>query len=196
MSMIYPVTLLLIPLVVVAMLRPAGLWGNLITFVNLLVASLLAMNYFEAAAVFIASLSPMLAYYADFIALWGIFAGAAFLLKALTDRASLIRVRFSGPIENVGNLAVLAATGWMLLCFTAASIHVAPLGRTALFGGFTPTRSVLFDVVAPDRLWLGFFQRTSEGALSAGQTFDKEGDFLIRYAARREAFERPTIVGQ
>src|SRR5579871_2010380 len=127
MSIIYSVLLLLIPFAAFALLRPAGLWSSLITLVNLLVAALLAMNYFEWAAGFLVDMMPSLAYYADFIALWALFAGVAFLLKAITDRVSLVRVRFSKPIEGLGNAAALLAIGWLLLCFTAASVHTAPL---------------------------------------------------------------------
>ncbi|MBS0209697.1 MAG: hypothetical protein JSS27_12175 [Planctomycetes bacterium] len=191
MSIIYPVLLLLIPFATFGLMRPAGLWGNLIALVNLLIAALLAMNYFEWAAGFLVDMMPSLAYYADFMALWGIFAGVAFLLKAITDRVSLVRVRFSKPVEGLGNAAALLAIGWLMLCFTAASIHVAPLGRTAVFDGFTPTQGALWGMF-PDRLWLGLVQRTSEGAFADGEIFDKDGSFLVRYAARRELFERPT----
>jgi hypothetical protein len=70
---------------------------------------------------------------------------------------------------------------------------------------FRPERANLFNMIAPDRQWLGFTQYTSENVFAAGRIFDGPvSDFIddnsddnrntiwpsfpIRYASRREQF--------
>jgi hypothetical protein len=70
---------------------------------------------------------------------------------------------------------------------------------------FRPERANLFNIIAPDRQWLGFTQYASESLFATGRIFDGPvSDFIddqaddnrntvwpsfpIRYASRREQF--------
>ena len=46
----------------------------------------------------------------------------------------------------------------------------------------------MFFGLAPDRKWLAFTQRMSQGAYS-GATFDPEGEYMVKYAIRRAELE-------
>jgi hypothetical protein len=193
MSILLPLALLLVAVSLLAFLGTAGLWSNLITLVNVVVAGLLAMNFFEPLAGWIAGmLGGMFAsgpYYADLTAIWGLFAGILFALKFATDNLSRIKVKFPRPLEMAGSYVVIAAISWIMICFTAATLHMAPLAREFMYGAFNGEKPAFFGF-APDHYWLGFVQRTSQGAFGRGHIFDDQGTFVFRYAGRRELFDR------
>ena len=84
-----------------------------------------------------------------------------------TDSLSRYRVRFRMPVEHTGRVVFAAWTGWVILCFVVFSLHTAPLARSPFRGGFAQEPlSNNFVGLAPDRIWLGFMQSRSEGALS------------------------------
>lgn len=194
MTIIFPVVLIVMMIVVLAVRMGSGLWSNLVMLGNIVVAALIAMNFFELLAGLIVGAAGFTAYYADFISIWVIFAITLMILKAITDIASRIKVRFPKPVETVGNLLLVAAIGWILVCFTTMTFHLAPLGREAVFGGFKPENPSFFGF-SPDRMWMGFVQRESEGTLSSANIFDAKGDFMVRYAVRRERLDRPDATG-
>ncbi|HEX3871370.1 MAG TPA: hypothetical protein VHV77_13085 [Pirellulales bacterium] len=189
MTFVFPGLLILVIVFVLAFRLAGGLWSNLIMLGNVIVAALVATNYFELVAGFLANNLSMLAYYADFLAIWVLFAVTLMVLKAVTDMASPVKVRFPKPVETIGNFAVLIAIGWLFVCFATMTIHLAPLGRDAFAGGFKPENANFFGF-APDRLWMGLVQRESEGTFATSNVFDAKGDFMVRYAARREKFDR------
>ncbi|HWB00296.1 MAG TPA: hypothetical protein VG713_17500 [Pirellulales bacterium] len=190
MGIIFPISLILLIVVIVAFRQSAGLWSNLIMLGNTVVAALVATNYFEPLATKLSGMLAALGMYADFVALWVLFAATVFALKIATDSVSRYVVRFPKVVELAGNYVALLALGWVVVCFTAMSIHTAPLSREPFAGGMKPEQANFFGF-APDRLWLGFAQRTSQGALAGGNVFDPNGDLTLRYAARRELFDRP-----
>lgn len=188
LALLFPLVLVLILVIVAALLGSSGLWGNLITLVNTVVAGLLATNYFEAFAGWIVN-TVGLSYYADLAAFWLLFGVIFTVLRVATDLTSKFKVRFPKPVEMAGAYVLALAVGWVLVCLVTMSIHLAPLGRTVLFDGFKPEEPCFYGI-APDRLWLGFAQRASQGAFGGTKVFDADGSFLIRYAARREKFDR------
>jgi hypothetical protein len=95
-------------------------------------------------------------------------------------------------VELAGSILLSAVVGWVLVCFIATTIHLAPLPRTAFGGGFDPNKRMVFGL-APDIKWLAFTFKTTSGALSRGgeQTaFDPQGQFITVYNSRRAALER------
>jgi hypothetical protein len=68
-----------------------------------------------------------------------------------------------------------------------------------MFLAFRPEDPMIYGL-APDRRWLAFTQRMSDGtfarmaddAYPQGHVFDPRGEFMIKYASRREAFEKET----
>ena len=196
MAAMLPVTLIVIFAICFAMLISEGLWGNAITFFNVVTAALLANNYFEPAAALLEEHLPSFKYFVDFVALWLIFIVVYLILKLITERVSRVKVRFRKPVETAGGLAFAALVGWIMMSFSLMSFHMAPLEVDAFGGGFQdePLDKMLFGMAAPDRNWLAFVYNSSNGGSldrfgqnDESQNFDPKADFIYRYRLRREA---------
>lgn len=188
------VLLLAIFFVVAALLYGSGLWSNTITLVNVLTAGLLATNYYEPLATWLDKQEPRLTFAYDFLALWLIFALSFSLLRVVTDKVSTIKVKFFKPVEVAGSVLMAAWVSWVFLCFATMTLHTAPLSRNFFLGGFQelPESKMMFRA-APDRKWLSWVHRQSQGSFSRMQgtvPFDPRGDFILRYGNRREAFSK------
>ena len=197
--------LLLIFLLCVAALWFQGLWSNVVTLINVLLAAMLTLNYFEPVAKQLEGLEPSLVYLWDFIALWGLFALSLGLLRVVTSMLSRTRVAFNFWVETVGRSLTAIWIAWLFVGFICVTIHTAPLGPHPLGFQRTP-KSGTFLGMAPDRHWLGFMQSRSRGALSRPETdaaklspleqdknaavriFDPESRFILKYYHRRVQF--------
>ena len=191
--------LLVVFLAVVAMLIREGLWSNAIMFFNVMTAAMLASNYFETLADWLTRKWPSFTYLWDFISLWAIFSLVLIVIRLLTDKISRVKVRFKLPVEYAGGIFFALWVGWIMVCFTTFSLHTAPLARNSFGGDFqeTPSSNMFFGL-APDKQWLGWMYTMSfDGSLARGRdegdtttnVFDPKGDFILRYAARRKAYE-------
>jgi hypothetical protein len=82
----------------------------------------------------------------------------------------------------------------VFICFVTTTVHLAPLSRSPFRGSFQqePLSNNFFGL-APDRMFLGFMHSRSKesGALSRNtpRAFDAEGDFILKYGARRQALK-------
>lgn len=168
-----------------------GMWGNAILLIIVVTAALLAVNYFEPVANKLEVYAgKSYTYLFDFLAMWMVFAIAAGILRAFTEKLSTVKVKFRKPFDQIGGIFLGAWVGWVMVCFTLMSLHTAPLARNFLQGAFQPEpQSRMFFGLAPDRQWLGFMQKSSEGAFSAGRPFDPFGEYILKYAERRHRFE-------
>jgi hypothetical protein len=195
--------LLVVFFAVLAMLIREGLWSNAIMFFNVMTAAMLASNYYEPLADWLQAKWPTYTYVLDFLSLWAIFSGVLIVLRLLTDKVSRVKVRFKMPVEWAGGIFFALWVGWIMVCFTTFTLHTAPLARNFLGGQFQPEpTSNNFLGLGPDRKWLAWMYTMSlDGSLSHGRpegdartnVFDPDADFIIRYAARRRAFEDPTF---
>jgi hypothetical protein len=177
-----------------ASLFTGGLWTNALMLINTVTAALLATNYFEPLADWLErSVDPSWTYQWDFIALWLIFGLSMSVLRAATDAVSKVKVRFHPLVDQIGNYAFAAWTGWVLLCFATMTLHTAPLSRNFLGGAFQEQpESRMFFGLAPDRLWMSWVHKESKGSLCRLREivpFDAGGDFILRYANRREDYD-------
>lgn len=189
---------IVILILVIAMLFTDGLWSNTIALINVVLSALLATNYFEPLADFLESKAESFTYLWDFISLWLLFFLIYAVLSSLTQAISKHRVRFKMPLEVGGRITMAALTALVICGFFNMTMHTAPLGRTAVKGSFqkTPMAANVFGL-APDRMWLGFVQSRSRGALSVGdqagpdgkREFDPNSEFVIRYGQRRQDLE-------
>ncbi|MDZ7617195.1 MAG: CvpA family protein [Patescibacteria group bacterium] len=190
-----------------ALLYQDGMWGNAVRLINVVTAALLATNYFEPLAAYLDGLQPSYTYLWDFLALWGLFAVFLVVFRAATDSISKVQVRFLKIVDQVGSVVFSAWIGWVLICFTAFSLHLAPLGREFLGGSFKSEERV--EGNGAELYWLGFVQSVSRGAfcreLSEAEAtenkyasrqeknpaeanlavFDRTGGLLPKYATRR-----------
>jgi uncharacterized membrane protein required for colicin V production len=175
-----------------------GLWSNAIRLVNVITAALLATNFFEPVADWLQGLAGSYQYFMDLVALWGLFVVFLGGMSLLTDFASRVKVRFATVVDRVGAAFFSAWVGWVMIGFTLATLHTAPLPREFLFHNFQAEQRMFFGL-APDRQWLAFVQKMSRGPLCRSATadqwrreatvFDPAGEFMIKYATRRTVLE-------
>lgn len=183
-----------------AMLMPQGMWTGALALVNVTTAALLAINFWEPLATWIEGTGPLArrgTYMIDFVVIWLLFAIILTILRAVTDLLSKFKVRFIRPIDVAGGAFFGLWTGWVLVCFTMMTLHMAPLAREFLFGSFQPEKRMVAGL-APDRQMLGFMQNISMGAYSRGtgqdHIFDPNGEYMLKYASRRKEYSTVTGV--
>lgn len=180
-----------------AFLYNGGLWSNTITLVNVVTAALLASSFFEPLAGWAQAQWPAATYVCDFLSIWAVFALAMGLMRAITDSISTVKVRFKRPIELGGGMFVAMWIGWVMVCFTLMTLHTAPLARNSMGGAFAPTPTAkMFLGFGPDQKWLAFVHKMSKGTFSRSKMnpFDPQGEFVFKYGARRENFEKVNTV--
>lgn len=197
--------LLVVFAAVVATGARAGIWSNVIRLFNVLTAALLAANYFEPLAGAIDGFDSSVTYLADFLSLWIVFGASAGLLQALTTAISRVKVKFKKKIDLGVGVFFACWTGWIVVMFTAMSLHAAPLAHDFLGFQPQPKSPMFFGLFAPDRQMLGFVHKESLGALSrsvayrqpggglsepAPKEFDPHGEFIFKYRQRRADYER------
>ena len=190
--MILTLIFIVVAFIVIAMLWTEGMWANALRLTNTVFGAIVAMNNYEPVADYLDNLLPSFTYVADYLAVWFLFAIAFNLFRAITDSVSKHRVRFKMPVEHTFRVLFAVGTAWVMICFICATLHMAPLARTCFRGGFgkEPMANYFFGT-APDRMFLGFMHSRSRTALSASQprVFDPEGEFILKYGARRQMLQ-------
>lgn len=197
MDVILAVAYLALIVAIAALIGKEGLWSNTITLVNVVTAALLATNFWEPMTAWTDSQFPSLVHVTDFLIIWSLFALFYSILRSLTDLASKLRVRFPNALNKAGGFVMAAGAGWVIVCFLAMTLHMAPLAREFMGGMWIAEKPSMFGL-SPDRQWLGFMQKESMGAFSRltpagdpeGRVFDPKGQFLHKYAARRAILEK------
>lgn len=179
--------LLLLFLIVAGAVWFQGLWGNALNLINMLLAGFVATSFFEPLSNLLVGWLPSYTYLLDFLVLWLLFAVSYGLLRLFTDLISRERVRFIMPVEMAGRSVLAILVAWVFICFTAATLHTAPLPATPFGGAFSSPSARSFLVASPDRIWWNMIQFRSTGALS-GNPFAAD-DFLVKYHQRRVNFE-------
>ena len=192
-----------------SMLVREGLWSNALTLFNVILAALVATNAWEPVVDWIEGSEQGMrerTYYLDFGIIWVIFLLTMLVLRIATDSLSRTKVRFKLPVETVGGMVFALWTGWVLVCFTLMTLHMAPLARHSFGGAFQPTPEAHMFILAPDHQWLGLVQSLSRGALCTSSpegsgenglnVFDPKSEFILRYAQRRLNFEEKTDNGK
>jgi hypothetical protein len=179
--------LLLVLLATAAGVWFQGLWSAAVTLVNLIVSMVIATSFYEPAASAIESIgaAKSYTYLLDFVLLWLIFGIAFGVLRTITDALSSKAVSFDLPVELGGRSLLALACGWMMVCFVAFSLHMAPLNSKDPLGAFSTPSAKSFGPIAPDKLWLGYMHSRSRPAAFGGNQFDPNADFPLRYRDRR-----------
>jgi hypothetical protein len=198
MTALLPLMMFLVFMGCIGVLFTEGMWSNAIRLINVVTAALLATNFWEPVARSLDQWNPSYTYFWDYIAIWGLFFVFMAILRTITDRLSRVKMKFLTAVDRAGSALFAAWIGWVMVCFIMFTLHMAPLGRNFLFGGFKPEDAMIAGT-APDRLWLGFVQNMSQGpfarytAEGEGEpqphVFDPRAEFLMKYASRRAELE-------
>jgi hypothetical protein len=166
-----------------------GPWSGLIMLLNVLLAAALASAWYPAVVRWAEPQFASYTYLLDFVALQGLFCLLLLAFREVTDRLSKTRVRFRKPVELAAGPLVAALTAWVMVAFTAASLHTAPVPRD--FVQPSPDARMFFGL-APDRWWLWWMRGSSAHGPFANpeRAFDSDGEFITRYATRRKLLEK------
>lgn len=184
------ILLLVIFLGVAAALWFQGLWNNAITLINILLAGMIATNYYEPLAKLAIKQDGSYTYLYDVIMLWLLFAVSFSLLRVISDQLSWDRVKFIQPVELAGRSVLAILASYLFLCFTVFTIHTAPLQANAFRGAFKSPDSATFLIFQPGQQWASLIRTASGGGLSNGENqFDPNGEFAAKHFQRRKDFE-------
>jgi hypothetical protein len=109
------------------------------------------------------------------------------------------------PVEMAGRSLLAIWCAWLVVCFTAFSLQMAPLNNQNPLSAWQTPNQASFLFVSPDRLWLRFMQSRSRGALARGhfsdpgqshpddvkanvEAFDQNSEFPLKYRDRRAKY--------
>jgi hypothetical protein len=183
--MIIALMLFAILATVTGLLVRAGLWRSLHLFFNVLLAAAIATAWYAPLAELLREPLASYAHLLDFLSIWLIFCGVLALAREATDRLSPNRVEFPQLVERIGVGIPAFLTGWVMMAFTAATLHTAPVPRELV----QPTTDAkMFLGLAPDRAWLSWIRGASKMgpfSMPVDQPFDKNADFIVRYADKQ-----------
>ncbi len=139
-----------------------GLWSAFIRFVNILMAGILATNFFEPAARMMEDMiGPNLTYFYDFLAFWLVFSVSMIILHIATAFLSRVKVRFNLYLNQAGAVVMGLFTGILMCWLFNFSLHLAPLGTKPFM---TPILSE--DGTPLGVQWARVASYLSKGALS------------------------------
>jgi uncharacterized membrane protein required for colicin V production len=179
-----------------------GMWGAGVLFCNVLLAAVLATNLYEPVANLIDSMMPGLTYFADFVAAWLTFAVCLVLMRLSTDLISRHKVKCKKPVDLAGGIVFAVLLGWVMVQYTAFTMHMAPLSRNYMGFREKPDSSTFY--LAPDWSWLEFMHNQSKSGQGMGgalartppannpneYVFDPQGDFILKYGQRRMNYSK------
>lgn len=179
-----------------------GLWSNAINLIAILLAGIVAVNFFEPTADALEGYAGGLTYVFDFLMLWGLFALTFGALRGIADQLDKTWVHFPMPVEMAGRSILALWCGWVMMSFTAFTLQTAPLGMVDPLGAWASPTDTTFLGMNPERHWAAFAHSRSRGALSRGkfseapihpndadadvEAFDPIGNFIYKYHTRRK----------
>ena len=206
--------ILLVFVLVIASTWWFGIWNNLLTLINLLLAGLIASGFYENVTEQLNQSMSGWKNVTSFLAVWLTFVVSFMVLRALTDMISSKKLKFERTTEIIGQSVLSVWIACVFLAFMLFTLHLSPLPPTAFQED--PASSTLG--IGPDRFWLAFVQSRSRGALSTpkeeslvadkftgpshpddaeldARVFDAEGSFIPTNIIRRQGLaERKTLI--
>jgi uncharacterized membrane protein required for colicin V production len=162
-----------------------GLWGAALKFVNVMLAGLVAFNFYEPIASLLDRYVEFMRSFSDFVCLVILFVFAFLALDLLTDRLGPTMVRFPGWLYHAGRFVFAVATAWYTVGMMLAIVETAPIHKQFL--GYQWQNHALWGA-GIDRYWLGFVQATTRDCLEwdkPPRVFDPYSDYIVRYHEHR-----------
>jgi uncharacterized membrane protein required for colicin V production len=175
-----------------AMMVREGLWSNTIALICIILSGLAAFGFYQPLTVWVDEMTDgSYTYLLDIVMLWAVYVVAMVVLSGLAAVISKTRMRFKNPIDPVGGPVVALGTAWVLMSFTLATLHTAPLAKDTMGGGLVHSSSEVGSksaLTSPDLWWLRFAERAmSNDVFGSGEPF-KASAFVTIYAAHRDGF--------
>ena len=178
-------TLVIMGVVAVAFWRE-GLLHAVATCVNVLLAGLVAFNFWEPLA---GLLEPLLHGYEDAVCLVALFGVTLGTLRIVANMLVKGHVRYHPLLRRGGCVCCGLLTGYLVAGFLVCVLQTLPWHRN--FMGFNPDADAqnartFRQLLPPDRVWLALLHRAGAYPFATGQgTFDRNGTFELRYARYR-----------
>lgn len=154
MEFVIDIALLAIFALVTYFVGQDGPWNAILTMFAVIFSGLLAMNFFEPLAGFLARQNAWLAPRADFLCLVGLFGLFTFLMRLGLEQVAPTNLELPDIAYRIGQWGFGAATGYITMAILLTSLHTAPMPRKFL--GFAPERKNFLGFSSPDVQWLGF----------------------------------------
>jgi hypothetical protein len=178
-------------------LMSEGLWGAALMFFNVLLATLVAFNFYEPLAKLIVDNADFATGFADTFCLTVLFLVTVVLLRLATDSLGPKMVRFPAPVFHIGRIAFGLAGAALTVAFLLVAFATAPVQKK-LFG------AIHYDTRPPfglglDHKLLAFVQYASGypfarygndrvdpyGEFADAHVFDPQGSWLIEHERHR-----------
>lgn len=100
-----------------------GLWNNIITFCNFVIAVLAAHGLWRIVNDLFKNAPEDIQRYADLVSIWGTFILVTVILRVVTDSLSSVRLRFHPVVEWGGRGVVCTALALCFIFFTCNTIQ-------------------------------------------------------------------------
>jgi hypothetical protein len=164
------------------------------TCVNVVLAGVLAFNFYEplAGAMESAFSDSFLEGIEDAVALMLIFLPLLMLFRLIANTAANTHMEYPPILYRGGAVVFGLLAGYLLSGFLACMVQMLPLQKDFL--GFEPYDAAkpVRKFLPPDVMWLAMMHRLSGAGLSgvggddkAESRFDKRGNFQLRYTRYR-----------
>ena len=161
-------------------LMSEGLWGAALMFFNVVLAGLIAFNFYEPLAALLATNVSFFSGFADTLCMMAIFIVALVMLRLTTESLAPAMVRFPTPVYHLGRILFGFAGSVVTVAICLLAFETAPVHKK-LFGVIDYKYAPPFKL-GIDHNWLGFFQYTTGHIFGAG---GPTNDPYREYAASR-----------
>jgi hypothetical protein len=184
-----------------------GIFTALTTLVNVMLAGLIAFNFWEPVADLLDSSlrDSFLDGYQDLLIMIALFCISLGLLRAATNNLANKQIAFPPMLQQFGAAGIGLLTGYLVTGFLLCALQTLPWHRN--FMDFEPrdrnNEGGLRRFLPPDRVWLALmhyagangFARSADNELADSPydrypTFDRSGTFELRYWRYRRYSDR------
>ncbi|HEV2983694.1 MAG TPA: CvpA family protein [Vicinamibacterales bacterium] len=208
--MIFTILTILIMAAVAYAQYKEGVFTSFVTFVNVMIASVVACNFFEPLADAVEGMKDTFTFLdgiEDFVTLVLLFTAVLAVLRWATNNIAVTDIQYHPLLYQGGAIVCGLLTGYVLSGFFVVAMQTLPLHEN--FMEFqaeittepsysylhprpneTKGNEALRRVFPPDRIWLAMMQRASYGSLGTSDRAERKGfdpncNFQLRYERYR-----------
>jgi hypothetical protein len=116
-------TLILVFLVIVGSTAWFGLWNNIITLCNFLIAAVAAYGLLDQTTSLFDLMDESVQKYGKLLSVWGVFVLTTVVLRTVTDSLSGVRLKFHPALEIVGRILVCGTLAVCFILFAVSTIQ-------------------------------------------------------------------------
>ncbi len=180
---------LIVMFIVAYAMMVEGVFGAFTVFVNVIIAGLVAFNFWEPLADYLEPnfFDTLLQGYEDALCLTGLFWLTLVLLRVATTQFAPAEIDVHPAAQRGGGAFFGALAGYLVSGFLLCMFQTLPW--SVRFLSFEPDyqpEQVTRSYIPSDRVWLAMMHRAGlYGFAGDEDTFDPQGNFELRYARYR-----------